>query len=479
MSPPRRAAVIFIFVTVVLDVLSLGVTIPVAPKLIEGMVLNQQLSASGASHLRIPVETSSEVIDTIRKAADRDAAGTALQERYKLSDDDLQRVLDVPLGRITASASFYYGLFGTAWALMQFIFSPVMGALSDRFGRRRVILVSCLGLGLDYILMALAPNLIWLFIGRILSGITAASFATAGAYIADVTPPEKRAAAYGLFGAAWGIGFVFGPGIGGLLGAYSLRLPFWVAGGLTLVNVAYGYFILPESLAPENRSKFSLRRANPLGSLRLLRSHPQLLGLASVLLIYQLAHQVLQSVFVLYAGHRYGWGPKTVGITLMVVGVFGVFMQGFVVRRTAASLGERRMLFIALTFGAVGYFIYGIANTGWFFWSAIPIFSLVGFFNPAMQGLMTRRVSPREQGQLQGANSSLMGIAGMIGPLIFTSVFAAAISERAPIKLPGAPFLLATALHLVAICVAAYVLQEKRGAKAANPSIDDSQPESL
>ncbi len=458
MSSPRRAAIIFIFVTVVLDVLSLGVTIPVAPKLIEGMVLNQQLNAVGSVQPEIPVEIASEVIEAIRKSPDRAAADAALQSKFSLSAGQRESVLDVPMDEITASASHYYGLFGTIWALMQFIFSPVMGALSDRFGRRRVILVSCFGLGLDYILMALAPNLIWLFIGRILSGITAASFATAGAYIADVTPPEKRAASYGLFGAAWGIGFVFGPGLGGVLGDLALRLPFWVAGGLTLLNAAYGYFILPESLAEENRSKFSLKKANPLGSLRLLRSHPELLGLASILLIYQLAHQVLQSVFVLYAGHRYGWGPRTVGITLMVVGIFGVLMQGFIVRRTAATLGERSMLFIALVFGALGYLIYGVANTGWLFWSAIPVFSLVGFFNPAMQGLMTRRVSPREQGQLQGANSSLMGIAGMVGPLVFTGVFSAAISDNLPVKIPGAPFLLATLLHILAIIVALFVI---------------------
>ncbi|MCA9180963.1 MAG: TCR/Tet family MFS transporter, partial [Planctomycetales bacterium] len=357
-------------------------------------------------------------------------------------------------------ASYFFGVFGAVWALMQFIFSPIMGALSDRFGRRRVILISCLGLGLDYILMALAPNLLWLFIGRILSGITAASFATAGAYIADVTPPEKRAASYGLFGAAWGIGFVFGPGLGGLLGESWLRLPFWVAGGLTLVNAAYGFFVLPESLSEENRSKFSWKRANPLGALKLLRSHPELLGLASVLLIYQLAHQVLQSVFVLYAGYRYNWGPEKVGTTLMVVGIFGILMQGFIVRRTAPMLGERRMLFIALVFGGLGYLIYGVANTGWLFWAAIPVFSLVGFFNPAIQGLMTRRVSPREQGQLQGANSSLMGIAGMVGPLIFTAVFSAAISPTAAVQIPGAPFLLAGGLHLLAIVVALAVLKK-------------------
>jgi len=469
MNAPRRAAIAFIFVTVVLDVLSLGVTIPVAPKLIEGMVLNQYLTSGADPTDPVVVESASEMIERVRKAADPAAAQTALQANFKLSAQQQQHILAVPMDRITATASYYFGLFGFAWALMQFVFSPIMGALSDRFGRRRVILISCLGLGLDYILMALAPNLVWLFIGRILSGITAASFATAGAYIADVTPPEKRAASYGLFGAAWGIGFVFGPGLGGLLGETWLRLPFWVAGALTLINAAYGYFVLPESLSEEHRSPFSWKRANPLGSLKLLRSHPELLGLASVLLIYQLAHQVLQSVFVLYAGHRYAWGPQTVGLTLMVVGIFGVLMQGFVVRRTAPMLGERRMLFIALTFGGLGYMIYGLANTGWMFWAAIPVFSLVGFFNPAMQGLMTRRVSPREQGQLQGANSSLMGIAGMTGPLIFTAVFSAAISDSAPVHLPGAPFLLATGLHCVAICVAFFVLKSAAPAQRALP----------
>ncbi len=463
MNAPRRAAIAFIFVTVVLDVLSLGVTIPVAPKLIEGMVLNRYLTSGPLATQGVPVEIASDMIEAVRKSPDVESAQRVLQAGFELSESQRARIIDVPLAQITATASFYYGLFGFVWALMQFVFSPIMGALSDRFGRRRVLLISCLGLGLDYILMALAPNLAWLFIGRILSGITAASFATAGAYIADVTPPEKRAASYGLFGAAWGIGFVIGPGMGGLLGEAALRLPFWVAGALTLINAAYGYFILPESLDEKHRSPFSWKRANPLGSLRLLRSHPELLGLASILLIYQLAHQVLQSVFVLYAGHRYAWGPQTVGMTLMVVGIFGILMQGFIVRRTAPLLGERRMLFIALVFGALGYAIYGLAHTGWLFWTAIPVFSLVGFFNPAMQGLMTRRVSPREQGQLQGANSSLMGIAGMIGPLIFTAVFSAAISESASVKIPGAPFLLAAGLHGLAICTAIVVLKKTTG----------------
>lgn len=401
---PKRATLLFIFVTVLLDVLSLGVIIPVLPKLIESEFL----------------------------------------------------------GGDTATAAIYTGLFGTVWALMQFLFAPVLGALSDQYGRRRVILISCFGLGLDYILMALAPNLIWLFIGRILSGITAASFSTAAAYIADVTPPEKRAASYGLFGAAFGLGFIIGPAVGGLLGEYGLRIPLWVAAGLTLANAAYGYFILPESLAPENRSKFSWAKANPLGSLKLLRSHSELLGLASVLLLYQIAHQVFPSVFVLYAGHRYEWGPQTVGYTLMAVGIMSVLMQGFVVRRTAQWLGEWRMLFIALSFGAIGYGIYGFANTGMMFWGAIPVFSLVGYFSPAIQGLMTRRVSAGEQGQLQGANSSLAGVGGMIGPVIFTWIFSASISDGTEFEFPGSPFLFATGLHVVAILVAIRIMPKRK-----------------
>lgn len=396
----RQAAVIFIFITVLLDVLSLSVTIPVLPQLIKKF-------AGGSFEL----------------------------------------------------GSQYHGWFVTVWAMMQFICSPIMGALSDRFGRRPVILLSCLGLGLDYILMALAPDLTWLFIGRVISGITAASFSTAGAYIADVTPPEKRASSYGMLGAAFGLGFVIGPAMGGVLGEYDLRLPFWVAAFLTILNAVYGAFILPESLSKENRTAFSWRRANPLGSLKLLRSHPELLGLAGIMLLYQLSHQVFQTVFVFYTTYRYAWTEKTTGLTLMVVGLMSVLMQGGVVRRTAPKLGERRMLIIALAFGAVGYFIYAIAPNGWIFWLGIPVFSLVGYFSAAIQGLMTRRVSANEQGQLQGANSSIMGIAGMIGPWIFANIFSFAIHEEASVKIPGLPFMFAAVLHIVALIVAFIIVK--------------------
>jgi DHA1 family tetracycline resistance protein-like MFS transporter len=390
-GPPRirRATVAFIFITVVLDVLAFGVIIPVLPKLVEDFV-----------------------------------------------------------GGDTARAARIYGLFGTVWALMQFFCSPIIGALSDRYGRRPVILASNFGLGLDYVVMALAPTVGWLFIGRIISGVTGASFTTAGAYIADVTPPEKRASAYGMLGAAFGLGFVLGPAVGGILGSISPRLPFWGASALTLINATYGLFILPESLPPGQRKPFSWRRANPVGSLQLLRSHHELIGLASVNFLYYLAHQVLPSVFVLYASYRYGWEERGIGLVLATVGGLNIIVQGGLVRPVVGRLGERGALLAGLLCGAAGFAIWGLAPTGAIFLGAMPIFALMGLYGPAAQGLMTRRVSPSEQGELQGANSSVMGITGMIGPGLFSVTFASFISVRAAWHLPGAPFLLAAVLMI-------------------------------
>jgi DHA1 family tetracycline resistance protein-like MFS transporter len=392
---PRRAAVFFIFITVVLDILALGIVIPVLPLLVESF-----------------------------------------------------------LGGDTARAATMFGLFGTVWALMQFVFAPILGALSDRWGRRPVILLSCLGLGLDYIFMALAPSLAWLFLGRVISGITAASFSTAGAYIADVTPADKRAAGFGVIGAAFGLGFVLGPALGGVLGAVDPRLPFWVAAGLALANAAYGFFVLPESLPPERRTSLSWSRVNPLGSMRLLRTHPQLLGLAVVSVFYQLAHHVLPSVFVLYGSYRYGWDPRTTGITLAGVGIVSIIVQGGLVRPLVARFGERRTLLSGLAFGATGFVLFALAETSATFWIATPIFGLMGLYGPSAQGLMTRFVEPSEQGQLQGINSSFMGMTGIFGPALFTFTFAQFIGPHADWHLPGAPFLLAAALLAVAGLIA-------------------------
>jgi len=389
-GPASRAAVIFVFFTVLLDMLALGLIIPVLPKLVEQFE-----------------------------------------------------------GGNTARAAGIIGLFGTMWATMQFLAAPVLGALSDRFGRRPVILLSNLGLGLDYILMALAPTTGWLMIGRLISGVTSASIVTAFAYIADVTSPEKRARSYGMMGAAFGIGFVVGPALGGLLSGVSPRLPFWVAAGFSLTNFLYGLLILPESLPPERRAHFSWRRANPMGSLNLLRSHPQLMGFATVHFLYNLAHQSLATVFVLYTGYRYGWSATDVGWALTAVGVAFVVVQGGLVGALSARFGERRTLVAGLLFGASGFSIYGLAVTGRQFAMGIPIMAMWGLYGPSAQGLMTRRVGPSDQGKLQGALSSVMGVTGIIGPGLFSLIFAKAIGSLRGWNLPGAPFLVASLLLLL------------------------------
>jgi MFS transporter, DHA1 family, tetracycline resistance protein len=391
-----QRALIFIFCAVTLDIMALGLVIPVLPTLVLGFM-----------------------------------------------DGD------------TADAAQIFGVFATVWAAMQFLFSPILGALSDRHGRRPVILLSCLGLGLDYVFMALAPSLLLLFVGRVISGITSATIATASAYIADIAPPEERARAFGMIGVAFGLGFVIGPAIGGLLGGFDPRLPFWVAAGLCLANVAFGWFVLPESLPPERRMAFEWRRANPLGSLKLLRSHRQLLGLAGVDFLGQLAHQVLPAVFVLYTLHRYGWGEAAVGLALAGVGITSAVVQGTLVGPLVSRWGERRTLVAGLLLGAAGMAIYGLAPTGPIFWLGIPVMALLGLACASVQGLMTQLVSPSEQGQLQGASTALMAISGLIGPGIFVSIFAYAIREGTWLNLPGAPWLLA-ALLLTAAAMAAW-----------------------
>lgn len=407
-SAPRKAALAFIFVTVILDVLALGIVIPVLPRLIEQFE-----------------------------------------------------------GGNTARAAEVVGLFATVWALMQFFCAPILGTLSDRFGRRPVILLSCLGLGLDYLLMAVAPTLAWLFVGRVLSGVFASGYATAAAYIADITPQEKRAAAFGMVGAAWGFGFVAGPALGGVLGNVDPRLPFWIAAGLTLANAAYGFLVLPESLSRERRVAFAWKHANPVGALRLLRSHRELFGLASVSFLYWLAHQVLSGVFVLYVGFRYGWSTQTVGLTLAVVGICNVIVQGGLVRPIVRRIGERRALIAGALASAAGFLMFGIAPTDALFWLGIPIFAFSGLYNPSLQGLMTRHVSPSEQGQLQGANGSIMAIAGLLGPALFALTFSYFITPHRGLQLPGAPFIVACGLMLVAAWIA---WQATRRAPAAAPS---------
>ena len=402
-TAPRRAAFMFIFITVALDMLSLGMIMPVLPKLVENF-----------------------------------------------------------MGGDTARAAEIFGVFGTAWALMQFLFSPLLGAMSDSYGRRPVVLISNFGLGLDYVLMALAPNLWWLFAGRVISGVSSATVAASYAYVADVTPAEQRAAKFGMIGAAFGLGFVLGPALGGVLGALDPRLPFWVAAGLSLLNGLYGLFVLPESLPREKRVAFEWQRANPVGSLRLLRSHPELSGLAASEFLAALAHVVLPSVWALYAGYRYGWDERAVGLSLAVVGICAVVVQAGLVGPVVKALGERRALMFGLAGGIAGFMVMGIAETGLVFSLGIPLLALWGIANPAINGLMSRHVGPSEQGQLQGANSSIQGIANLAGPFIFTLTFAWSIGGGRNAHIPGAAFLL-SALLLVGAGAIAWHATRVRG----------------
>ena len=350
-----------------------------------------------------------------------------------------------------ATGAIVYGLFATTWSVMQFVFSPVLGSLSDRFGRRTVILLSNFGLGLDYVLMAMAPSLWWLFLGRVVSGITSSSFPTATAYIADVTPPERRAEKFGMLGVAFGVGFIVGPSLGGLLGGVSLRAPFWGAAILSLANAAYGFFILPESLPPERRTAFHWTRATPIGSIQLLRSRPQLFPLGCAGFLSMLGHDSLPIIAVIYMQYRFQWTELTIGLVLALVGAMSIIVQGALVGRTVAAVGERRALALGLACGAAGMLVYALAPTGTIFLLGIAMTALYGLANPSLQSLMTARVDPTEQGQLQGANGSLQGIASMAAPSLFTWAFALGI--RPDVNLPGIPFLLAMGFLVAALFV--------------------------
>jgi DHA1 family tetracycline resistance protein-like MFS transporter len=316
------------------------------------------------------------------------------------------------------------------------------------------VLISNFGLGLDYVLMALAPNLWWLFAGRVISGISAATIATSSAYVTDVTPAEQRAAKFGMLGAAFGLGFVLGPALGGMLGAIDPRLVFWVAAALSLLNGLYGLFVLPESLPREKRVAFEWRRANPVGSLQLLRSHPELSGLAVAEFLAAVAHVVLPSVWVLYAGYRYGWDERAVGLSLAVVGICAIVVQAGLVGPVVKALGERRALMFGLAGGIAGFMVMGLAETGLVFSLGIPLLALWGIANPAISSLMTRHVAATEQGQLQGANSSIQGIANLVGPFVFTLTFAWSIGGGRDAHMPGAVFILAAAMLVGAGAIA-------------------------
>lgn len=396
----RRPAVLFIFITLVLDILGIGLIVPVLPKLIQ---------------------------------------------HYQGGD--------------VAAGSFTYGMLAALYALMQFLFAPLIGSVSDRYGRRPVILISLLGSAIDYFLIAFAPNLMWFAVGRIVAGITAANYAAASAYIADVSPPEKRAANFGLIGAAFGIGFIIGPIVGGGLAAWGVKVPFFVAGGLTLINWAYGWFVLPESLAIENRRAFSWSRSNPVGALFALRRFPALMGLVTCYFIAVLAHQVYPSIWVLYTTYRYGWTELQTGLSLAAVGVMAGMVQGGLTKRVVAWLGEKKTVRYCLTLSIFLYAAYGLATQPWMIYICIVIGSLSGLVTPAVQSLMSQGVPADEQGALQGSLSSLSSVAGVAGPLLCTQLFGFFIGEKAPAILPGAPFFLSSAMMMIALFIAVPALK--------------------
>jgi len=406
MTPPRKPgprALLFVFLTVLIDVTGLGIIIPVLPELIQELT-----------------------------------------------------------GRTIDDAALIGGRIIMTYALMQFIAAPIIGALSDRFGRRPVLLLSLLGFSIDYMIMGFANTIMWLFLGRALSGIFGATYSTAGAYIADVSPPEKRAQNFGLIGAAFGIGFIVGPVIGGFVGEIDVRAPFFTASALAFANLIYGYIVLPETLKPENRRAFDPRRANPFGALMQMRLYPAVLGLLAAAFLFQLAHQAYPSVWAYYSTERYGWGGREIGFSLGAVGIMGALVQGGLTRVIIPKLGEARTLYIGLALAMISFAGFAFASKGWMLYAWIPISGLAGMAGPAMQGLMANRVPDNTQGELQGASTSLVSLTTIISPPIMTSLFAHFSGADAPVYLPGAPFLAAATVTGLGLLVAIWAMQRER-----------------
>lgn len=399
-----KPAIIFIFITLFLDIFGIGVIIPVLPKLVE-----------------------------------------------ELQGGDLE------------AAAHSVGWLGALYALMQFIFSPVLGSLSDRFGRRPVILASLFGSGIDYLVLAWAPNMAWLYLARIVSGITAANFSAASAYIADVTPPEKRAAGFGMIGAAFGLGFIAGPAIGGLLGAHGLRTPFLVAAGITLLNWLYGAFVLPESLAKENRRAFSWESAHPVKALTALRRWPVVFGLAGTHFLTVLAGNIYPALWVLYTGTRYGWDSKMVGWSLALVGILAAIVQAGLAGRVLKVIGEKRGIYGGLLAMSAAMLCYGAATDGWMVFVIIFIGSIAGIGSPAIQSMISKSVPSDEQGAVQGALNSITSIAGILAPLLWTALFSWAIAKERSIHVPGLPFFGAALVSVAAAFFAWRALKGKGG----------------
>ena len=402
MRNKKEAALGFIFITLLIDVTGLGIIIPVIPKLITQMI-----------HGNLSL------------------------------------------------ASEYGGWLTFMYAIMQFLFAPVIGNLSDKFGRRPVLLFSLLGFGIDYLFLAFAPTIGWLFIGRAIAGITGASFTTATAYIADISTPEKRAQNFGLVGVAFGIGFIIGPVLGGLLGQFGTKIPFFAAAGLSLLNCVYGFFVLPESLSKENRRPFEWRRANPLGSLLFIKQYSSIIGFVIAFALLYIAGQATQSTWTYYTMYKFNWNEKWVGYSLGFVGLTVAIVQGGLIRVIIPKLGQEKSVYVGLLLYCLGFTLFAFASRGWMMFAFMIPYALGGISGPSIQGLISTKVPANEQGEIQGALTSIMSATGILGPLIMTGLFAYFTREHAPIVFPGAPFLLGAILSLLSTYIAIRSFRKK------------------
>ncbi len=391
----RQAALGFIFVTLLIDVTGFGIIIPIIPKLI------------------------SELIH-----------GT-------MSD-----------------ASRYGGWLMFTYSVVQFFCSPVMGNLSDRFGRRPVLLAAVFGLGVDYLFLAFSPTIWWLFLGRMFAGIFGASFTTGGAYIADISTPEKRGQNFGIIGVAFGVGFIIGPVIGGVLGQFGSRVPFYAAAGLSLLNWLYGFFVLPESLKKENRRKFEWKRANPVGSLLQLKKYPVVAGLIESLVFIYIAAYAVQSTWTFFTMQQFNWDSAMVGYSLGIVGFITAIVQGGLIRIIIPKLGQKRSVYVGLSMYGIGFLLFAFATQSWMMFAFLVPYCLGGIAGPALQGIISTQVPVNEQGELQGALTSLMSASAIVGPPVMTNLFAFFTSNNAPVYFPGMPFLAAAVLTLLSVIFA-------------------------
>lgn len=356
------------------------------------------------------------------------------------------------------------GILMSSYAIMQFFFSPIIGGLSDKYGRRPVILASLFGFGIDYLITGFATNITWLFVGRIFAGIFGASFSTAGAYIADVSEPEKRAQNFGLIGAAFGLGFILGPAIGSVVSNYGERVPFFVAAGLALINFVYGYFALPESLKPENRREFDWKRANPLGTLKQMLKYKSVVQLLIPFTIIMIASFATQSTWAYFTREQLGWETDMVGYSLVMVGIMAAIVQGGLTRKLIPALGLQRSIYFGLILWVIGYILYAVATESWMMFAFTVVASLGGIATPAIQGIMSNAVPPNEQGELRGGITSVVSITSIFGPLLMSYSFAYFTSDNAPIRLPGAPFWLGAILILISLIMIYYTLSKEKTA---------------